>query len=650
MRPSFRMGSFGSPSPSKSKWEADATAFFDATIYRGTLLQPEWMANATTAVEAVLDKNLVNTKNLKLFRKLASRLPTRTAENEDLKNRAKLKIIEVEGLGSGPGIASYFSVRGNSAAGSSSAAAASQRKVKPTSAPAPAPAPAVEMDMEQEDKDDDATSVQADGARASARETATMCGSSRSAMEHTAADAPMGDSSAMGDSSDDGDIPLNPRARAQSAPIGSTWSGAVASSQTDASVGRGEGVVMSTCMLASSPFDASSSSTTLATAQSLEPTGIPQPMPSEAEIARLEARFPTGLTVRMVELKRMVELINCVGRVKKVLTSGKIKVAVNRPDGCQSYQVDPHSLEIIYPAHDVCAAKVCDPIALEEAIRLNAESIYSLNADKELPLHLAAREGHAQLVRELLTRHAEADRVVECCLAQDRWGDVPLHNAARQGHLECIEELLKVCPEAVRCTNKRRSGAKNPLQVAQEAKAVHLLSAAMSPALFTAPECTQEDVEILQPQTQPHLQPEAVDVADASDAWVRRGYPLLCKFSHMKLQQPARGPLCMHLDWFEFKHLKNYVRLSKKCPFEGCEAELVVPRAVQVDKELQELLKSFDKELQEPPREVELRRHAGKLEIRRSQSTAGAPICAPSKKRARSLADAVERVRVKLER
>ena len=86
------------------------------------------------------------------------------------------------------------------------------------------------------------------------------------------------------------------------------------------------------------------------------------------------------------------------------------------------------------------------------------------------------------------------------------------------------------------------------------------------------------------------------------------------------------------------------------CPYEGCKAELVVPRAVQVDEELQELLTSFDKELQEPPREVELRRHAGKLEIRRSQSTAGAPICAPSKKRARSLADAVERVRVKQER
>ena len=86
------MASFGSPS--KSKWEAEATAFFDATIYRGTLLQPEWMANARAAVEAVLDNNLVNTRNLKLFRKLASRLPTRTAEHHTLKSRADLKISE----------------------------------------------------------------------------------------------------------------------------------------------------------------------------------------------------------------------------------------------------------------------------------------------------------------------------------------------------------------------------------------------------------------------------------------------------------------------------------------------------------------------------------------------------------------------------
>ena len=618
------MASFGSPS--KSKWEAEATAFFDATIYRGTLLQPEWMANARAAVEAVLDNNLVNTRNLKLFRKLASRLPTRTAEHHTLKSRADLKISEVEGVGSGPGIAAYFSVRGNSAAGSSSAG---QREVKPTLAPSRAPAPAVEMGMEQEDNDD-AASVQADRARA--RETATVCGSSGSTVEHTAADAPMGDSSAMGDSSDDGDIPLNPRARKPSAPIGSMWSTVDETSST-------------TVPTVQSP-----------TAQSLESTGTPEPMPSEAEIARLEARFPKGLTVRMHGLKRMVELINCVGGVKRVLTSGKIKVAINRPDGCQFYKVDPHRLEIIFPAHEACAAEVCDPTALDEAIRLNAESLYSWNEDKELPLHLAAREGHAELVRRLLTCHAEAKRAVECCLAQDKWGDVPLHNAARHGHLECIQQLLDVCPEAVRCTNKRRFGAKTPLQVAQKAQAVDLLSAAMSPALFPAPECTgtQEDVgepaEILRPHTQPHLQPEAVDVADASDAWVRRDYPLLCGFSHKELQQPARGPLCMHLHWFEFDYLKNYVRLYKKCPYAGCKAELVVPRAVQLDQELQELLTSFGKELQLPPREVELRRHAGKLEIRRSQSTAGAPIRAPSKKRARSLADAVERVRVKQER
>jgi len=80
------------------------------------------------------------------------------------------------------------------------------------------------------------------------------------------------------------------------------------------------------------------------------------------------------------------------------------------------------------------------------------------------------------------------------------------------------------------------------------------------------------------------------------------------------------------------------------------ESQLLDTPLGDLDKELQELLTSFDKELQEPPREVELRRHAGKLEIRRSQSTAGAPICAPSKKRARSLADEVERERVKHER
>ena len=72
-----------------------------------------------------------------------------------------------------------------------------------------------------------------------------------------------------------------------------------------------------------------------------------------------------------------------------------------------------------------------------------------LTEDDELPLHLAAREGEAAAVAELLARHPEG------AVAADKWGDLPLHNAARGGHAETVAALMRAYPEAAERSGRR---------------------------------------------------------------------------------------------------------------------------------------------------------------------------------------------------
>ena len=59
------------------------------------------------------------------------------------------------------------------------------------------------------------------------------------------------------------------------------------------------------------------------------------------------------------------------------------------------------------------------------------------------PLHLAAANGHLEVVKTLLSVNSEV------CLVQDRNGRNPLHVAIIKGQVEVLQELVRAKPEAV---------------------------------------------------------------------------------------------------------------------------------------------------------------------------------------------------------
>lgn len=319
-----------------------------------------------------------------------------------------------------------------------------------------------------------------------------------------------------------------------------------------------------------------------------------------------------------------------------------------------------------------------DLAELAKALAADAAAAEALNRDGELPLHLAAREGHVAMVKELLALCRRATTV------SDRYGETPLHNAARNDPHhgaaaaqmpEVVALLIQVGPAALLQQSKRKFGKCTPLQVAQKAlkaaeadvakigraKAIQAEEAAqakvalrarivdmLEAAMATAGEIAAPMTAPSEPEVRPsshagssissssaaraqeqadgdddEMEVEESDESDdagdtsckvvaASPGWVTRTLPLTCGISHREMTEPARGPGCLHLQWYERKWLKEYVGREHKCPSIGCAAQLTNQRAVVVDSELIALLSGFGGVTQQ----VEMRRHGGQLEAR----------------------------------
>ncbi|HLP34980.1 MAG TPA: ankyrin repeat domain-containing protein, partial [Amoebophilaceae bacterium] len=71
-----------------------------------------------------------------------------------------------------------------------------------------------------------------------------------------------------------------------------------------------------------------------------------------------------------------------------------------------------------------------------QALLEKGAPVDALAKDNAAPLHLAAQNGHLEVVKELLEKGAPVD-----ALAKDNW--TPLHLAAFNGHLEVVQALLE---------------------------------------------------------------------------------------------------------------------------------------------------------------------------------------------------------------
>src|SRR5437667_10399070 len=67
------------------------------------------------------------------------------------------------------------------------------------------------------------------------------------------------------------------------------------------------------------------------------------------------------------------------------------------------------------------------------------------------PLHMAAREGHIEIVKELLV---EAGEKPGAACAEDNLGCVPLHFGAQYGHLEVVKLLIKADPKQIEASQQ----------------------------------------------------------------------------------------------------------------------------------------------------------------------------------------------------
>ncbi|HLP34888.1 MAG TPA: ankyrin repeat domain-containing protein, partial [Amoebophilaceae bacterium] len=109
-------------------------------------------------------------------------------------------------------------------------------------------------------------------------------------------------------------------------------------------------------------------------------------------------------------------------RIEKITEALNQGANINLQDGRRKHNT---------PLHLAVKIKNNEKKLLEKDVPVDAQT-----TDNWTPLHLAAGNGHLEVVKELLEKGAPVDE-----LATDNW--TPLHLAAGNGYLEVVKELLE---------------------------------------------------------------------------------------------------------------------------------------------------------------------------------------------------------------
>jgi len=98
---------------------------------------------------------------------------------------------------------------------------------------------------------------------------------------------------------------------------------------------------------------------------------------------------------------------------------------------------------------------------LFELIRLHASglSITSIDYDGRTPLHLAASNGHAKIVKYLIVQACKSPELTPIWVMTDRYGNTPLDDSIREGHTNCQEVLETV--DYVKMEGSHSIGSRN---------------------------------------------------------------------------------------------------------------------------------------------------------------------------------------------
>ena len=245
----------------------------------------------------------------------------------------------------------------------------------------------------------------------------------------------------------------------------------------------------------------------------------------------------------------------------------------------------------------------------------------------ELPLHLAAREGHTELCRLLHAAYPAS------AVAQDSIGGTPLHNAAEALKLDTVRLLLELAPQAVPMCNRRGKTAYNLACLSKEVgkkevkaalkKAMEGGGEAQTPQPQPEPQPEPQPQPQPQPGPQPQPQPgpgpepeladeeevveiesphdhaasapvaaasEPFDVEQGGEQWQK--LDLICALSRESLTEPAKVAGCSHLACCNFGPLSSHVPIEQRCPVVGCDRGFRRAR-VEVDEWLKAQLEPF---------------------------------------------------------
>ncbi|EAZ18248.1 hypothetical protein OsJ_33789 [Oryza sativa Japonica Group] len=147
----------------------------------------------------------------------------------------------------------------------------------------------------------------------------------------------------------------------------------------------------------------------------------------------------------------------------------------NHHGGCSIREVTAERSKLLHIAagegHGELIAELCSH---------DSSLLSSSSSSGNTPLHCAARAGHASAVRgivRLARANVEEDRLKAMLRGMNATGDTALHLAARHGHGEAVEELMEVAPETALELN---GGGVSPLYLAVMSRSVRAVRAILS--------------------------------------------------------------------------------------------------------------------------------------------------------------------------